>query len=107
MQKIKSKIESMADDAEVTFVAANNHPRAQAAANAVELKSLLLGEKVDAPETLVKAYPVLEQFASAQDTDLEMLSEAGRDDTQSSETNPKKAKGKKRNHAPEQQDLPL
>ena len=63
LQKVKGKIESMAAEAEVTFVAANNHPRGQAAANAVELKSLLSGEKVSAPETLVKTYPVLEEFA--------------------------------------------
>ena len=63
LQKIKGKVESMSDSADVTFVAANNHPRAQAAANAVELKSLLAGEKVEAPQTLVSTYPVLDAFA--------------------------------------------
>src|SRR5262249_15853429 len=62
LQKVKSKIEKMAATADKTFVAANNHPRGQAAANAVELKSLLSGEKVKAPETLVRTYPVLEEF---------------------------------------------
>src|SRR6185312_9781215 len=73
LQKVKSKIENMAQAAEVTFVAANNHPRGQAAANAVELKSLLSDEKVKAPETLVNTYPVLEEFAVAQSmSDLPM-----------------------------------
>jgi uncharacterized protein YecE (DUF72 family) len=63
LQKVKGKIEKMADAADKIFVAANNHPRGQAAANAVELKSLLSVGKVSAPEALMKTYPVLEEFA--------------------------------------------
>ena len=36
---------------------ANNHYKGQAAVNALELKSMLSGEKVRAPRTLVEAYP--------------------------------------------------
>jgi hypothetical protein len=54
MQKVKGKIEKMAGAAKKTFVVANNHPRGQAAANAVELRSLLSGSKVSAPDILVK-----------------------------------------------------
>jgi hypothetical protein len=75
LQKIKGKVESMADNAEVTFVAANNHPHGQAAANAIELKSLLSDEKVKAPETLVKTYPVLEEFAVPESLDNLAISE--------------------------------
>jgi uncharacterized protein YecE (DUF72 family) len=57
LEKIKTKVQSMAARAEKTFVAANNHPKGQAAANAIELKSLLSGKKVMAPEPLVKTYP--------------------------------------------------
>lgn len=63
LQKVKGKIEKMARSAKKTFVAANNHPRGQAAANAVELKSLLSGNKVSAPDILMKTYPALEEFA--------------------------------------------
>jgi len=62
LEKIKNKIESIAAQADQTFVAANNHPRGQAPANAVELKALLSGQKTMAPATLVKTYPELEEF---------------------------------------------
>lgn len=106
LQKIKSKIESMADDAEVTFIAANNHPRAQAAANAVELKSLLLDEKVEAPETLLQTYPVLEAFAISKKTDP-AASETDAAASSSRNTDPKKSKGNKHTSRPDQQELPL
>jgi hypothetical protein len=106
LQKIKGKVESMADNAEVTFVAANNHPHGQAAANAIELKSLLSDEKVKAPETLVKTYPVLEEFAVPESLDNLAISE---DQNQTSgpkatQTSRRKKKGKPHE---EQQDLPL
>ncbi len=63
LEKIKTKVQNMAGKAEKTFVAGNNHPRGQAAANAVELKSLLAGKKVKAPEPLVRTYPELQEFA--------------------------------------------
>jgi uncharacterized protein YecE (DUF72 family) len=61
------KIKSVAAKAEKTFVVANNHFRGQAAVNALQLKSMLNeGEKVPIPETLAKAYPVLETIAITQ-----------------------------------------
>lgn len=63
LQKVKGKIEKMASTADMIFVAANNHPRGQAAANAVELRSLLSSDKVSASEILMKTYPVLVEFA--------------------------------------------
>jgi hypothetical protein len=47
-------------------VVANNHPRGQAAVNALQLKSMLTGEKVKAPEMLVEAYPVLQDVSDAE-----------------------------------------
>ena len=55
----KEKIETVAKKAEVTFVVANNHFEGKAPANALELKSMISGRKVNAPEILVKAYPRL------------------------------------------------
>ncbi len=57
LSKVKEKIQNMSASAKKVFVAANNHPRGQAPANALELKHLLTRKKVKAPETLVKAYP--------------------------------------------------
>jgi hypothetical protein len=37
----------------------NNHFRGQAVSNAIQLRHLLTGEIVDAPESLVAAYPAL------------------------------------------------
>ncbi len=63
LQGWKGKIESVAKKAEVTFVVANNHFQGKAPANALELRSMITGEKVKAPETLVKTYPRLEAIA--------------------------------------------
>lgn len=59
LERVKKRIGEMAQKAETTFVVANNHPRGQAAVNALELKSMLSGRKVKAPDLLVKAYPEL------------------------------------------------
>ena len=96
----------MAAMAEVTFVAANNHPRGQAAANAVELKSLLLGEKVNAPETLIKTYPVLGECAVPESMNDLPISQ---DENQAS--GPKATRASRRNEKikinEEQQEFPL
>jgi uncharacterized protein YecE (DUF72 family) len=59
MEKWKQRVEVIAQKAETTFVVANNHFQAKAAVNAIELRHLLSGKKVPAPETLVKSYPEL------------------------------------------------
>jgi uncharacterized protein YecE (DUF72 family) len=56
------KIRSVAERSEKTLAITNNHYKGQAAVNALELKSMLSGAKVKAPETLVKAYKDLEEF---------------------------------------------
>ena len=63
LQGWKGKIETIAKKAQVTFVVANNHFQGKAPANALELRSMITGEKVKAPETLVKTYPRLEAIA--------------------------------------------
>jgi uncharacterized protein YecE (DUF72 family) len=59
----KDKIERIAEKAEVTYVVANNHFEAKAGVNALQLKHMLSGERVIAPQTLLKHYPELKQFA--------------------------------------------
>jgi len=59
----KDKIERMAGKAEVTYVVANNHFEAKAGVNALQLKHMLSGQRVRAPETLLKHYPNLKSIA--------------------------------------------
>jgi uncharacterized protein YecE (DUF72 family) len=67
LQKWKEKIELIAHRAKSTYVIANNHFQAKAAVNALELRHLLDGRKVRAPETLVKHYPELRDMAETED----------------------------------------
>jgi uncharacterized protein YecE (DUF72 family) len=46
------------------FIIANNHYRGQAPANALELSSVLSGEKVESPATLVEAFPHIREFVT-------------------------------------------
>jgi len=59
----KDKIERMADKAEVTYVIANNHFEGKAGVNGLQLKNMLTGQRVKAPETLLKHYPELKAIA--------------------------------------------
>src|SRR5690348_7713633 len=56
------KIRRVEQQSEKTFAITNNHYKGQAAVNALELKSMLSGRKIKAPETLVNTYSVLKQF---------------------------------------------
>jgi uncharacterized protein YecE (DUF72 family) len=59
----KEKIESVAALAKVTYVLANNHFDARSAVNALQLKNMLEGKRVSAPETLLEHYPNLRSIA--------------------------------------------
>jgi uncharacterized protein YecE (DUF72 family) len=61
----KERIEEISEQAERTFVVANNHYLGKAAANATELKSMLSGKKVAAPKELIKTYPELRAFVTS------------------------------------------
>jgi uncharacterized protein YecE (DUF72 family) len=52
----KEKITHISQQAEKSFVVANNHFKGQAAVNALELKNMLSGERVKAPKPLVEHY---------------------------------------------------
>ncbi|MFY9906048.1 MAG: DUF72 domain-containing protein, partial [Terriglobales bacterium] len=67
LEKWKEKIEAIARRAKSTYVIANNHFQAKAAVNALELRHLLEGRKVAAPETLVKHYPELREQVEIED----------------------------------------
>ena len=60
------KIRHVEEKTERTFAVTNNHYKGQAAVNAVELKSMLSGKRVSAPEPLINAYPdALRRYAEA------------------------------------------
>ncbi len=58
----RRRVQQMAETAQTTYVIANNHYQGKAAANALELSSMLLGKRVEAPPPLVEAYPELQPF---------------------------------------------
>jgi uncharacterized protein YecE (DUF72 family) len=66
LQGWKSKIEAVARKAEVTFVVANNHFEGKAPANALELRSMISGNRVNVPPTLARVYPRLEAITASQ-----------------------------------------
>jgi len=59
----KEKIERIAHKAEVTYVVANNHFEAKAGVNALQIKHMLTGKRVQAPEPLLTHYPDLQRIA--------------------------------------------
>lgn len=73
----KAKIANIARGAETTFVVANNHFEAKGAVNALQLRYMLTGERVKAPELLIKHYAELDKIADpasdASDPNLPLL----------------------------------
>jgi uncharacterized protein YecE (DUF72 family) len=59
----KDKIERIAHKADVTYVVANNHFEGKAGVNALQLKHMLTGQRVNAPEPLLRHYPELKNIA--------------------------------------------
>jgi len=58
-----TRLNGIIEQAENTYVFANNHYRGQGAVNALEIKALLTGEPAVAPAELVEAYPRLSRIA--------------------------------------------
>ena len=73
----KEKIERIAKKAGVTYVVTNNHFEAKAGVNALQLKHMLTGQRVRAPEPLLRHYPELKTIADplpeAADPNLSLL----------------------------------
>ena len=62
LERWKPRIEAVAQNADRVFVVANNHFEGKAAANSLQLKSLLAGKPVPAPKSLADRYPDLAPF---------------------------------------------
>ncbi len=65
----KERVVRIAKKAEVTYVVTNNHFLGKAGVNALQLKNILTGRRVKAPETLLAHYPALNQIADPLDDD--------------------------------------
>ncbi len=61
----KERIESIAERAQATYVITNNHFESKAGVNALELKAMITGKRVQAPPTLIEKYPELRNIADA------------------------------------------
>jgi uncharacterized protein YecE (DUF72 family) len=59
----KEKVERISNKARVTYVVANNHFEARAGVNALQLKHMLTGRRVQAPRPLLEKYPQLQKIA--------------------------------------------
>jgi len=62
LQDWVEKIKELGKKSKKVFVITNNHYRGQALANALQIRNMLTGEKLDIPDTLLKQYPVLEEI---------------------------------------------
>jgi uncharacterized protein YecE (DUF72 family) len=56
------RIRQLGQNTEKVFIITNNHYRGQAMANALQIKNMITGEKLDIPRSLLKTYPVLEEI---------------------------------------------
>jgi uncharacterized protein YecE (DUF72 family) len=56
------RIKDLAASSDRVYVITNNHYRGQALANALQIKNIVSGEKVDVPLDLIKQYPILEDI---------------------------------------------
>ena len=63
LKQIVGRVEDLADESLSLTVIANNHYRGAELANAMELKAMITGQKVEVPEGLLEAYPDLERIA--------------------------------------------
>jgi len=59
----KQRIARVAERAQATYVITNNHFESKAGVNALELKAMISGRRVQAPSTLIEKYPELKNIA--------------------------------------------
>ncbi len=58
------RIRQLGANSEKVFVITNNHYRGQAVANALQIRNLLTGEKLEIPHLLLKRFPVLQDIVT-------------------------------------------
>jgi uncharacterized protein YecE (DUF72 family) len=60
-----ARIKSLGAKTGKVYVITNNHYRGQAMANALQIRNMITGEKVDVPDLLLEKYPVLRDIVRA------------------------------------------
>ncbi len=60
-----SRIKELGKNSSKVYVITNNHYRGQAMANALQIRNMITGEKVDVPDLLLEKYPVLREIVRA------------------------------------------
>jgi uncharacterized protein YecE (DUF72 family) len=56
------RIQELGKDSDRVYIITNNHYRGQALVNALQIKNMVSGEKLEIPPGLLKQYPVLEEI---------------------------------------------
>jgi len=56
------RIKELEKNSQKVYIVTNNHYRGQAMANALQLKNMITGEKLNIPGSLLQKYPVLEEI---------------------------------------------
>jgi len=59
------RIQELGTKSGKVYVITNNHYRGQAMANALQIRNMITGQKVDVPELMLEKYPVLRDIARA------------------------------------------
>lgn len=67
LESWKERIVHVAEKAQTTYVITNNHFESKAGVNALELKAMISGRRVQAPPTLIQKYPELRRVADPSD----------------------------------------
>jgi uncharacterized protein YecE (DUF72 family) len=57
------RIKDLGNKSSKVYIITNNHYQGQALANALQIKNMITGEKLDVPPLLVEQYPVLKELA--------------------------------------------
>ncbi len=60
-----TRIKDLGSKSGKVYVITNNHYRGQAMANALQIRNMITGEKVDVPDLLLERYPVLREIVRA------------------------------------------
>jgi uncharacterized protein YecE (DUF72 family) len=60
-----ARIKELATKSGKVYVITNNHYRGQAMANALQIRNMITGQKVDIPDLLLERYPVLREIVRA------------------------------------------
>ena len=62
LQEWIDRIKQLGQKSGKIYVITNNHYRGQAMANALQIKNMLSGEKLEIPRLLIERYPALEEI---------------------------------------------